>query len=343
MGVSYDSSRELKKTISMKNLLLLILFFPFISFTQTLSIGNNQTHTTSGDNSYSDISIGNNGLLHVINPDSIYSLGDITSSNGIGITVDNGAILHADGSLNGNNSIQLNISGKITLGSVNINNNGSLTILGTGELSILGDLTAANGTSIDIDFDGTLDVGGDVTIDASTSTANVNGNFIIGGTYSGPSFTGAGTVTEGGTIIYSLTLPADFLGMNVECINGGYNTVSWKTGSESNTDYFKIERSVNGTDWRHVKDVVAAGNSSSLQTYTVIDSEFEKGVINYYRVSQYDTDGSLNWLKEVAIDNKMTDKVLLRRVNTMGQEVNLNFSGVVFEVYTDGTIIKTIQ
>jgi hypothetical protein len=220
----------------MKNLLLVLLLTPFISCTQTLSVGNNQTHTTSGDNSYSNISIGNNGLLHIVNTDSIYSAGDITSSNGIGITVDAGAILHADGSLVGNNSIQLNISGKLTLGSVNINNNGTLTISGTGELNILGDLTAENGTSIDIDFAGTLDVGGNVVIDEATSTANVNGNFVIGGTYSGPAFTGDGTVTESGTIVYPVELPVDFLGMEVECSNGGYNTVTWKTASESNSE-----------------------------------------------------------------------------------------------------------
>ena len=285
----------------MKNLLFLILFFPFISYTQTLSVGNNQTHTTSGDNSYSNISIGNNGLLHVINPDSIYSLGDITSSNGIGITIDNGAILHADGVLTGNNSIQLNISGKITLGSVNINNNGTLTILGTGELSILGDLTAENGTHIDIDFDGTLDVGGDVTIDEATSTANVNGNFVVGGAYSGPTFTGEGTVTEGGTIVYPVELPVDFLGMEVECSNGGYNTITWKTASELNSDYFVLERSRDGIHWKEITELKAAGTSNKENRYTHYDLGAGRYFEGYYQLTQVDYDGKFKIYDPISV------------------------------------------
>ena len=331
----------------MKNLLFLILFFPFISCTQTLSVGNNQTHTTSGDNSYSNISIGNNGLLHVINSDSIYSLGDITSSNGIGITVDNGAILHADGSLIGNNSIQLNISGKITLGSVNINNNGTLTILGTGELSILGDLTAENGTHIDIDFDGTLDVGGDVTIDEATSTANVNGNFIIGGTYSGPTFTGDGTVTEGGTIVYPVELPVDFLGMEVECSNGGYNLVTWKTASESNSDYFVLERSRDGIHWTEIAELKAAGTSNKENHYTHYDLGAGRYFEGYYQLTQVDYDGKFKIYDPVSVQcnkeaeyqvavypNPVTDKMLVTVYSLKPSHIEIdltNLSGQILK------------
>ena len=336
-----------KKTIIMKNLLFLILFFPFISCTQTLSVGNNQTHTTSGDNSYSNISIGNNGLLHVINSDSIYSLGDITSSNGIGITVDNGAILHADGSLIGNNSIQLNISGKITLGSVNINNNGTLTILGTGELSILGDLTAENGTHIDIDFDGTLDVGGDVTIDEATSTANVNGNFIIGGTYSGPTFTGDGTVTEGGTIVYPVELPVDFLGMEVECSNGGYNLVTWKTASESNSDYFVLERSRDGIHWTEIAELKAAGTSNKENHYTHYDLGAGRYFEGYYQLTQVDYDGKFKIYNPVSVQcnkeaeyqvavypNPVTDKMLVTVYSLKPSHIEIDLTNLSGQILT---------
>jgi len=308
----------------MKNLLFLFLLLPFIFYSQTLVIGNNQTHNTFGDASYSDISIGNNGLLHVVNPDSIYSAGDITSSNGIGITIDSGAILHADGSLIGNNSIQLNISGKLTLGSVNINNNGILTISGTGELNILGDLTAENGTHIDIDFDGTLNVGGDVTIDEATSTANVNGNFVVGGTYSGPNFTGDGTVTEGGTIVYPVELPVDFLGMEVECSNGGYNIVTWKTASELNSDYFILERSRDGIHWTEIVELKAAGTSNKEKHYTHYDLASGRYFEGYYQLTQIDYDGKFKIYNPVSVQcnkeaeyhvvmypNPVTNKILV--------------------------------
>ena len=331
----------------MKNLLLALLLTPFISFTQTLNIGNNQTHTTSGDNSYSDISIGNNGLLQVVNADSIYSAGDINSSNGIGITVDAGAILHADGALTGNNSIQLNISGKITLGSVNINNNGTLTILGTGELSILGDLTAENGTHIDIDFAGTLDVGGNVTIDEATSTTNVNGNFIIGGTYSGPAFTGDGTVTESGTIVYPVELPVDFLGMEVECSNGGYNTVTWKTASESNSDYFVLERSRDGIHWTEITELKAAGTSNKENHYTHYDLGAGRYFEGYYQLTQVDYDGKFKIYDPVSVQcnkeaeyqvavypNPVTDKMLVTVYSLKPSHIEIDLTNLSGQILT---------
>jgi hypothetical protein len=331
----------------MKNLLLVLLLTPFISCTQTLSVGNNQTHTTSGDNSYSNISIGNNGLLHIVNTDSIYSAGDITSSNGIGITVDAGAILHADGSLVGNNSIQLNISGKLTLGSVNINNNGTLTISGTGELNILGDLTAENGTSIDIDFAGTLDVGGNVVIDEATSTANVNGNFVIGGTYSGPAFTGDGTVTESGTIVYPVELPVDFLGMEVECSNGGYNTVTWKTASESNSDYFVLERSRDGIHWTEITELKAAGTSNKENHYTHYDLGAGRYFEGYYQLTQVDYDGKFKIYDPVSVQcnkeaeyqvavypNPVTDKMLVTVYSLKPSHIEIDLTNLSGQILT---------
>jgi hypothetical protein len=331
----------------MKNLLLVLLLTPFISCTQTLSVGNNQTHTTSGDNSYSNISIGNNGLLHIVNTDSIYSAGDITSSNGIGITVDAGAILHADGSLVGNNSIQLNISGKLTLGSVNINNNGTLTISGTGELNILGDLTAENGTSIDIDFAGTLDVGGNVVIDEATSTANVNGNFVIGGTYSGPAFTGDGTVTESGTIVYPVELPVDFLGMEVECSNGGYNTVTWKTASESNSDYFVLERSRDGIHWTEITELKAAGTSNKENHYTHYDLGAGRYFEGYYQLTQVDYDGKFKIYDPVSVQcnkeaeyqvavypNPVTDKMLVTVYSLKSSHIEIDLTNLSGQILT---------
>jgi len=331
----------------MKNLLLALLLTPFISCTQTLSVGNNQTHTTSGDDSYSNISIGNNGLLHVVNTDSIYSAGDINSSNGIGITVDAGSILHADGALTGNNSIQLNVSGKITLGSVNINNNGTLTILGTGELFILGDLTAENGTHIDIDFAGTLDVGGNVVIDEATSTANVNGNFVIGGTYSGPAFTGDGTVTEGGTIVYPVELPVDFLGMEVECSNGGYNTVTWKTASESNSDYFVLERSRDGIHWTEITELKAAGTSNKENHYTHYDLGAGRYFEGYYQLTQVDYDGKFKIYDPVSVQcnkeaeyqvavypNPVTDKMLVTVYSLKSSHIEIDLTNLSGQILT---------
>jgi len=292
----------------MKNLFILLIFIPVICFSQTLTVNNNQTYITSGNASYSDITLNNNSLLHVVNPDSIYCSGNVSSSNGIGITIDDGGILHIVGTLSGNNNIQLNVSGKITIGSIDINNNGILTILGNGEVSILGDLTAENGTNIEIDFDGTLSVGGNVIIDEATSSVNVNGSFNIDGSYNGPAFTGAGTVTENDILIYPNTLPVEFLGMSINCENGGYNTVTWETASETNSDYFILERSRDGIHWLEIAEMKAKGNSTNESRYTFYDLKAGRYFEGYYQLTQIDYDGMFEIFDPITVQCKTDEK-----------------------------------
>ena len=59
--------------------------------------------------------------------------------------------------------------------------------------------------------------------------------------------------------------------MEVECSNGGYNTITWKTASESNSDYFVLERSRDGIHWTEITELKAAGTSNKENHYTHYD------------------------------------------------------------------------
>lgn len=67
--------------------------------------------------------------------------------------------------------------------------------------------------------------------------------------------------------------------------------LSWKTASEINNDYFKIEKSTDTKDWSFLTEIKGAGNSSSELNYQKIDNKPSIGV-NYYRLSQYDFNGT---------------------------------------------------
>ncbi len=83
------------------------------------------------------------------------------------------------------------------------------------------------------------------------------------------------------------TLPVLFTKFEAGCNSNGA-TVSWSTASESNSNYFELQRSTNGNDWTSVATVKAAGISSSAHTYQLPDFVGGK---SFYRIKQVDVDG----------------------------------------------------
>ena len=87
----------------------------------------------------------------------------------------------------------------------------------------------------------------------------------------------------GGLPIELLSFDARFDGKKVE--------LNWVTLSETGNDYFSIERSSNGVDFREIAQEQGAGDSEMARTYLIYDENPHTG-INYYRLKQIDFDGS---------------------------------------------------
>lgn len=117
------------------------------------------------------------------------------------------------------------------------------------------------------------------------------------------------------------------------------NQINWTTASEVNSDYFHVERSVNGGEWNLVGRVQSAGNSSTTLHYELEDYAFEP-VVNYYRLKQVDLDGTTKYYNIVSVDNRTSKSELIKTVNTMGQEVTNYYKGLVIEIYSDGSTQK---
>jgi hypothetical protein len=67
--------------------------------------------------------------------------------------------------------------------------------------------------------------------------------------------------------------------------------LKWTTISETNNNYFEIQRSADMQKWLSIEHVKAAGNSNEVRQYQVIDNHPLKGR-SYYRLKQIDFDGS---------------------------------------------------
>jgi hypothetical protein len=139
------------------------------------------------------------------------------------------------------------------------------------------------------------------------------------------------------------SLPIELVSFTATPSKNG-NIISWKTSSESNTDYYLIERSTTGefTEKDIISIISAAGNSTELLEYNKIDKDYSQ-TINYYQLTQVDKDGNFKTYSPISIDNTYTDKQLVKVVNMLGQEVDQNTSGVLFEIYDDGSSRKIIR
>ena len=120
------------------------------------------------------------------------------------------------------------------------------------------------------------------------------------------------------------------------------NILKWETESEKNSDYFLIQRSQDGINWVDVASKSAAGNSNSNIKYVIID-QFQNNGFIYYRLLQYDIDGKFKVYGPISLYYVTKSKKIIKYINLLGQEVQLETKGLIIEVYDDGTNKKIIK
>jgi hypothetical protein len=95
------------------------------------------------------------------------------------------------------------------------------------------------------------------------------------------------------------TLPVEFIWVEAVTANNDVN-ISWKTASETNNDFFTIERSNDGISFGILATENGAGNSNSILTYNFKDIDPMTGV-NFYRIKQTDFDGKFAYSEIKAV------------------------------------------
>jgi len=85
-------------------------------------------------------------------------------------------------------------------------------------------------------------------------------------------------------------LPIELTTFQANCSDNNTVDVTWSTASEHNTNYFRVDKSRNGSQWDVLGTIGAAGNSTYMIDYALTD-QFPNPGINYYRLTQYDLDG----------------------------------------------------
>ncbi len=143
-----------------------------------------------------------------------------------------------------------------------------------------------------VDF-GALGGGGDAfifdnAVDDDFTDPN-NFSFGVVGTFESP---GSPNSANNDTYIQSfdcVVLPVEMLYFDLRQ-NESNVDLYWATASESNNDYFAVERSVDGINYEKIGSVAGMGTTSSANSYTYRDESPKTG-LNYYRIRQVDFNG----------------------------------------------------
>lgn len=116
-----------------------------------------------------------------------------------------------------------------------------------------------------------------------------------------------------------ILLPVELLSFNADTV-GSSVMLTWITLSETNTDYFEIQHSMDAIHWTALDQVPASGFSKQAQFYYWNHDNPAKA-INYYRIKQVDFDGQFSFFPVVnaqltsnlscKINNPIDDKLYL--------------------------------
>ncbi len=114
-------------------------------------------------------------------------------------------------------------------------------------------------------------------------------------------------------------LPADLLPtalplqwvspLTVETV-GKTHKLTWTVAEQLASDYFTVERSVDGTDFTDLGDIAAAGTLAAEQSYSYVDASANSNTRIYYRVRQTDFDGAFSYSNVVTVEPISTISLL---------------------------------
>jgi hypothetical protein len=99
--------------------------------------------------------------------------------------------------------------------------------------------------------------------------------------------------------INCLVLPVEFLSFEGKP-NQRKVDLTWTTASERNSDYFEVQRSVDGENYEALGQVQAMGNSQNTTAYSFVDETPYSG-INYYRLKQVDMSGEAMETERISV------------------------------------------
>ena len=125
-------------------------------------------------------------------------------------------------------------------------------------------------------------------------------------------------------------------------INNGLVVLNWSTLSETNNDYFTVEKSETGQDFHTIGKVNGTGNSLEKNYYSFEDRNAGLNSI-YYRLKQTDFDGHYSYSNTVSVKGRNIADADLIYYNTSTNQliINSDQDGVIQYFDFTGKLVNT--
>lgn len=134
-----------------------------------------------------------------------------------------------------------------------------------------------------------------------------------------PGGCGAGPMTPLNAV--SCLLPIELLHFTATPA-GNTVALEWQTASETNNDFFTLERADHNLHFQAIAQIEGAGLSTAIQTYRWVDTQPLRGE-SYYRLRQTDFDGQHSFSPLVAVYLPYAEQTLRLAPNPASEFVNL--------------------
>ncbi len=134
-------------------------------------------------------------------------------------------------------------------------------------------------------------------------------------------------------------LPVTLVQASVACV-GGQALLEWATASEQDCAEFRVQRSSDGEVWETVGRLPCSGNSSSFLQYQFVDPNPDLTGITYYRLDQYDINGTRERYPVMVLTPCGRQSNLVGWPNPFREELHLDLSGIRGD---DGPFTATIR
>jgi len=162
---------------------------------------------------------------------------------------------------------------------------------------------------------------------ATTATFALNGT-CAASTAAQVARTGMNGFSVFGVAQSAAPLPVEFISFTGVSM-GDYNELSWSTATETNCQYFYVERSDDGVHFNDIGRKNGAGSSSQIHNYNFEDFSPLEGT-NYYRLRQVDYNGATMYSSVVTVDfHRGNMSVSNVQPNPTNGEVNFDFNSPV--------------
>lgn len=102
--------------------------------------------------------------------------------------------------------------------------------------------------------------------------------------------------------------------------------LKWSTASETNNNYFQLERSTNYTNFKTLTTINGAYNSIEKIDYSFVDFELPNSKDLYYRLKQVDFNGDSNYSQIIRVKNETINHSYMIYPNPFEDIVHINFN-----------------